>query len=151
MRTALVLSLVLLAVPWGRAETPQNEARAVVTAFADGLRDRNIAHVQKAVGTDVVAILDGTRYDGWGALRDRGLIPEFAHPPAPGTWQIVNLSGTGDVAWAYTRTSLGSRNRGERTVWTVFVLERRGKEWKIVLVDRSAGRDATAAKKKAGR
>ncbi len=136
----LVLSL-FLALP-ARAETPEAEVRAAITAYQEALADRNIAHVQKVVGTDVVAIENGSRRQGWEEFRDRRLMPQFAHPAPPSRWEIVKLNATGDMAWAYTKTLLASSRKGDAVVWTVFVLQRRGKEWKIVLVDQSSSHAA---------
>lgn len=143
----LLVTLVLLPLP-ARADTPETAVRAVITAYQDALADRNIAHVQKTVGTDVVSIENGSRREGWEEVRDRRLVPAFAHPAPPSRWEIVRLNASADIAWAYTKTVLGSRNKGDAVVWTVFVLERRGKEWKIVLVDRSSAHAVPASKPK---
>ncbi len=149
-RCALLLAFTLSLSPRSWAESPQDQVREILTAFSDGVRDRNIAHVQKTMGNDVVAILDGVRYDGWETLRDHALVREFSHPAAPATSQIVNVNATGDMAWAYTKTSLRVKDH-DVTVWNVLVLERRGKQWKIVLLDRSTGRVLPAGARKARR
>lgn len=149
MRTAALLCILALlcSLPsW--ADTPENEVRAVITAFQDGMRDRNVAHVQKTVGNDIVSILEGSRRDGWEEFRDHRLVPEFAHPAAASRWEIVKLSASADIAWAYTKTTLSSTSKGDTVMWTVFVLERRGKEWKIVMVDQTSGRPHPAPGKK---
>lgn len=140
--TALALILALFpALPAG-AQTPETEVRAALTAYQEALADRNIAHVLKVVSSDVVSLENGSRRDGWEQFRDHRLMPEFAHPAPPSRWEIVRLSAAGDMAWAYTKTLLGNSRKGDAIVWTVFVLERRGKEWKIVLVDRSSSHPA---------
>lgn len=152
MRIAALLALLALlcSLPaW--AETPDNEVRAVITGFQDALRDRNVAHVQKTVASDVVSLQEGSRRDGWEQYRDHRLVPEFAHPAPASTWQIVRLSSSADMAWAYTKTTLSSPATGDVVMWTVFVLERRGKEWKIVMVDQTAGRPLPRRGKKAYR
>jgi ketosteroid isomerase-like protein len=143
----LFLALSLLPVLPAWAETPEREVRAVITAYQDALADRNIAHIEKAVGHDVVSIENGSRRQGWEEFRDRRLMPEFAHPAPPTRWEIVKLSASGDMAWAYTKSLLASSHKGDAVVWTVFVLERHGKEWKIVLVDRTSSHSVTAASK----
>ncbi len=150
MRAALVLVLTVLVSCWpSAAETPESQVRAVITAFADGMRDRNVAHVQKTVASDVVAILEGVPSDGWEEFRDRRLIPDFAHPAPPSQWSIAKINASADMAWASLRTTISLRTKSE-VVWTVLVLERRGKDWKIVLVDRNPGRRpaAPAAKRR---
>ena len=137
--SALFIVLALLVSLPARADTPQNEVRAVITAFQDALRDRNIAHVQKTVGNDVVSIQEGSRRDGWEEYRDRRLVPEFAHAAPASRWELVRLNASADMAWAYTRTTISSPAKGDVVMWTVFVLERRGKEWKIVMVDQTSG------------
>ncbi len=140
--TALFLTLPLLAALPARAETPETEVRAAITAYQEALADRNIAHVQKVVGTDIVSIESGSRRQGWEEFRDRRLLPQFAHPAPPSRWEIVKLNAGSDMAWAYTKTLLASSRKGDAILWTVFVLERRGKEWKIVLVDQSSSHAA---------
>ncbi len=152
MRIAALLGVLatLCSLPaW--AETPDNEVRAVITAFQDAVRDRNVAHVQKTVGSDVVSIQEGVRRDGWEQYRDRRLVPEFARPAPASAWEIVRLSASADMAWAYTKTTLSTPATGDVVMWTVFVLERRGKEWKIVMVDQSSGRPLPKGGKKAHR
>lgn len=146
---ALSCALILLLSLPASAATPETEVRAVITAYQDAIADRNIAHVQKAVGNDVVSIENGSRREGWEQFRDRRLMAEFAHPAPATRWEIVKLNASADIAWAYTKSVLGSARKGDAVVWTVFVLERRGKEWKIVLVDRSSSHgEASAAKPK---
>jgi len=150
MRIAALLAILALlcSLPAG-AETPENEVRAVLTTFQEALRDRNVAHVQKAVGNDVVSIQEGSRREGWEEYRDRRLVPEFAHPAPASKWEVVKLNATADMAWAYTKTTLSSPSTGDVLMWTVFVLERRGKEWKIVMVDQTSGRPLPRRGKKA--
>ena len=138
--SALWLVLSLFPALPARAETPENEVRATITAYQEALADRNIAHVQKVVANDVVSIENGSRRQGWEELRDRRLMPQFAHPAPASRWEIVKLSATGDMAWAYTKSLLASSSKGDAVVWTVFVLEKRSKEWQIVLLDRSSSR-----------
>ncbi len=138
--TALFLVLSLFPALAARAETPETAVRAAITAYQEAVADRNIAHVQKVVGQDVVSIENGSRRQGWEEFRDRRLLPRFAHPAPPSHWEILKLSASGDMAWAYTKTLLASSRKGDAIVWTVFVLERRGKEWKIVLLDQSSTR-----------
>ncbi len=143
----LVLSLFSFSALPARAETPEAEVRAAITAYQEALADRNIARVQKVVGADVVAIENGSRRQGWEEFRDRRLMPQFAHPAPPSRWEIVKLNATGDMAWAYTKTLLASSRKGDAVVWTVFVLARHGKEWKIVLLDQTSSRTAAETAK----
>jgi len=152
MRTGLLCCLLFLLLPLpASAATPETEVRAVITAYQDALADRNIAHLQKTVGSDLISIENGSRREGWGQVRDRRLIPQFARPAPAARWQIVKLSASADMAWAYTKSLLASPHKGDAVVWTVFVLERRGKEWKIVLVDQSSSHAPTATPKPAHR
>jgi len=141
MRAAVLCCIGFLLLPLSvRGATPETEVRAVVTAYQDAIADRNIAHVQKAVGHDVVSILNGSRREGWDEFRDRRLRPQFARPVLPTKWEIVKLNAGADLAWAYTKSVISTPQKGDAVVWTVFVLERRGKDWKIVLVDSSSSR-----------
>ncbi len=150
MRTAVLSCLLFLLIPLpASAETPESAVRAVITAYHDALADRNIAHVQKTVGNDVVSFENGSRREGWEQFRDRRLLPQFAHPAPATHWEIVKLNASADIAWAYTKSLVASPGKGDAVVWTVFVLERRGKEWKIVLVDRTSSRAVSAAPKRA--
>ncbi len=152
MRTALLFCLLLLLLTWpASAETPESEVRAIITAYHDALADRNIAHVQKTVGNDVVSFDNGSRREGWEQFRDRRLIPQFAHPAPASHWEIVKLSASADIAWAYTKSLVVLPHKGDAVVWTVFVLERRGKEWKIVLVDRTSSTAVSPAPKRSHR
>lgn len=144
---ALCCALILFLSLSVSAATPETEVRAVITAYQDALADRNIAHVQKAVGNDVVSIENGSRREGWEEFRDRRLMTEFSRPAPATRWEIVKLNASADLAWAYTRSVLASPRKGDTVLWTVFVLERRGKEWKIVLVDRCSSHSVPPAPK----
>ena len=147
MRAVALCPILLLLMSFSAsAATPETEVRAVITAYQDALADRNIAHLQKTVGNDVVSIENGSRRDGWEEFRDRRLVAQFARPAPATRWEIVRLNASADIAWAYIKSVLGSARRGDAVVWTVFVLERRGKEWKIVLVDRSSSHAEAVAK-----
>ena len=140
MRTvACLLAITIVGALAARAESPGTEVRAVLTAHQDGMSDRNVAHVQKTVANDLVVIREGVRFDGWQQYRDRRLVREFTRPAPAARWEVVKLNASADIAWAYTKT-LVARGKEESTVWTAFVFERRGKEWKIVLIDESIGR-----------
>ena len=148
MRWVAFLSFLVLSCAFGaRAETPANEVRSVITAFEDGMADRNVAHLQKVVAGDVVSIRNGIRSDGWEDFRDHRLIPEFAQAAPASRWEIVKLNASADLAWAYAKTRVATKGRTETFLWTVFVLERRGKEWKIVLIDQNPGRAAPTSTK----
>ncbi len=144
MRTLVLTLAVVLSPIAAAAETPENEVRAVITAFEDGMRDRNIAHVQKTVSSDIVVLQDGLRIDGWEEVRDHRLIPEFAHAPSPYKWAIVKINASADMGWAYAKNTVSLKSKRDFVSWTVFVLERRGKEWKIVLLDSTAPRAAAS-------
>ena len=145
-RLVLSCALLLLLPPSASAEGPAVEVRAVITADQEALADRNIAHIQKTVGNDVVSIENGSRREGWEEFRDRRLVPDFAHPAPAARWEIVKLNASADIAWAYTKSVVSIPHKGDSVLWTVFVLERRGKEWKIVMVDRTASRAISAPK-----
>ena len=149
MRTvACLLAITLSGVLAARADTSSNEVRAVITAYQDGMSDRNIAHVQKTVANEVVVIRDGTPSDGWEEYRDHRLIPAFAHAAPAAHWELVKLNASADIAWASMRTIVGAKGKGDTFVWTVFVLERRGKEWKIVLIDENPGKPKVTSRKR---
>ncbi len=149
MRTvACLLAITLSGVLAARADTPSNEVRAVLTAYQDGMADRNIAHVQKAVANEVIVIRDGAPSDGWEEYRDHRLIPQFAHTAPASHWEVVKLNASADIAWATVKTVVSAKGKGDSLVWTVFVLERRGRDWKIVLIDENPGKPKTASKRR---
>lgn len=147
MRRAVFLLLLLTAAVPAAAATPEGAVRGVIQKFQDALQDRNVAHVERVVARDLVAFENGHRNDGWEDFRDNLLIPDFAHPLPAHKWELVRVSASADLAWAYTRTLFSYTRKGQRiegVLWTVFVLERRGPEWKIVLVDWNRGKPQVA-------
>jgi ketosteroid isomerase-like protein len=82
---------------------------------------------------------NGHRNDGWADFRDNHLVPEMKEPMPPSTMEVVKVKAGREMGWANTKTVMHTTNKaGEKrevTLWSTYILEKRGKEWKIVLLD----------------
>lgn len=148
-RFSLLLFLLLVTSVPVLAASPEAEVRAVIQSFQDALAERSVAKIEKLVAPELVALENGGRNDGWQYFRDHHLIPEFEHPMPPAKWEFIKVSAAPGMAWGYTRTVMKvgpPENQRDILLWSVFVLERRQGEWKIVLLDWSlkTSRPATA-------
>ena len=122
------------------ADAPeQQQVRAVIRQFEQGLRDRDLAKIESVVADDMVALENGHRNDGWKDFRDNHLLPEMKEPAPPSRSEIIRIAATQDMGWGYTKTEMTlTRRTGEKaeaTLWSVYVLEKRSGSWKIVLLD----------------
>ena len=155
MRKLLVLaSIAILAVGavlfGGDASGPTkanelNEAvKGVVREFQEGLATHDLARIEPLMAADMVAFENGRRDDTWAGFRDDHMKPEFEGPPAEQEWELIRVSVSDEMAWAYTKTDLHvTRKNGEKLdllLWTIYTLEMRDGEWKIVMLDWSMGR-----------
>jgi len=158
MRKLLVLaSIVLLAVGAvligggsmsSSASDGSDEAIAavknVVTEFQEGLATHDLARIEPLMAADMVAFENGRRDDTWAGFRDDHMKGEFDGPPAEQEWELIRVSVSDKMAWAYTKTDLHiTRENGDKLellLWTVYVMERRDGEWQIVMLDWSMGR-----------
>ena len=137
----LVVAMVAgaLMALYGQPKGQEVEVRRVITQFEQGLADHNLAKIEPLMAPDMVAFENGHRNDGWQDFRDNHLVPEMQEPAPPSTSSIVKVTVTDTMAWGYTKTSMTlTRKSGEKveaTLWSVYVLEKRGDGWKIVVLD----------------
>ncbi|HXE90827.1 MAG TPA: nuclear transport factor 2 family protein [Terriglobales bacterium] len=139
MRKVLLLAVLTLnGLAWAE-KTPEPEVRAVIEQFERGLAERDLAKIEPLMAEDLVAFENGHRNDGWADFRDHHLVPEMKEPAPPMKSELVRLAGTPQMGWGYTRTTMTlTRKSGEKveaTLWSVYVLEKRGGGWKIVALD----------------
>ena len=141
----LIFATVLLAISASllhSTDAPvasEEQVRAVIQQFEQGLRDRDLAKIESVVADDMVALENGHRNDGWKDFRDNHLLPEMKEPAPPSRTEIIRIAATQDMGWGYTKTEMTlTRRTGEKaeaTLWSVYVLEKRSGSWKIVLLD----------------
>lgn len=139
----LLLVVATAAVAWmalyGQDRGPETEVRRVIQQFEQGLAEHNLAKIEPLMAPDMVAFENGHRNDGWQDFRDNHLVPEMKEPAPPSTSAIVKVTVTDKMAWGYTKTTMTlTRKSGEKveaTLWSVYVLEKRGGDWKIVALD----------------
>ncbi|MFB3812636.1 MAG: DUF4440 domain-containing protein [Terriglobales bacterium] len=159
MRRRTPVSVVLLTIltatlqlfgQRNEARRDESAVRAVVQQFEAGLQARDLKQIEAAVADDLVAFENGHRNDGWADFHDHHLLPEMKEPAPPTRTEFVRASAATDMAWAYTRSEMTlTRKSGEKVVarlWSIYVLEKRRGQWKIVLLDWSmhVPRPATA-------
>ncbi len=137
--TVLVVALALAVALPAAEGVAEEEARRIVSEFQAGLAAHDIERIEPLVAADLVAFENGHRNDGWADFRDNHLKPEFEADAPPQEWELVRVKASAEMAWAYTRTDLHvTRSSGEKLellLWSVYVLEKRGGEWKIVMLD----------------
>jgi ketosteroid isomerase-like protein len=137
MCCAVVLMLCTAAV--AQNQDPKAEVRRVVVQFEAGLKQRDLARIEAVVAPDMVAFENGHRNDTWADFRDHHLVPEMKEPAPPSRTEFVRVSANPEMGWAYTRTDMTlTRKSGEKVggiLWSVYVLEKRGGEWRIVVLD----------------
>ena len=118
--------------------------KGIVREFQKGLATHDLARIEPLMAEDMVAFENGRRDDTWAGFRDDHMKGEFDGPPAEQEWELLRVSVANDMAWAYTKTDLHvTRKNGEKLdllLWTVYVMEKRDGEWKIVMLDWSMGR-----------
>jgi len=139
----LFLVVATAAVAWlalyGQHRGPETEVRRVIQQFEQGLAERNLAKIEPLMAPDMVAFENGHRNDGWQDFRDDHLVPEMKEPAPPSTSAVLKVTVTDKMAWGYTKTTMTlTRKSGEKveaTLWSVYVLEKRGDGWKIVVLD----------------
>jgi ketosteroid isomerase-like protein len=138
-RLAFAIGFLFLVVCTQAQPTAEQEIRDIVQSFEQALKERDLARIENLVAEDMVALENGYRNDGWKDFRDNHLIPEMKEPAAPSRAKIVKVVATPQMGWAYSRTDLTltrkSGGKVEALLWSVYVLEKRGGQWKIVLLD----------------
>lgn len=128
----------------------EKAVRGVVAQFEDGLKQRDLKKIEAVVADDLVALENGHRNDGWADFRDHHLVPEMKEPAPETKTEMMRLSVGSDMAWAYTKSEMQVTGKdGDKInllLWSTYILEKRGKEWKIVLLDWSLRRIRPPAK-----
>lgn len=142
--SVLVVALALAVAAPSAEGVAEEEVRRIVSEFQAGLAAHDIERIEPLVAPDLVAFENGRRNDGWADFRDNHLKPEFEADAPPQEWEFVRVKASAEMAWAYTKTDLHvTRGNGEKLellLWSVYVLEKRGGEWKIVVLDWSLRR-----------
>jgi ketosteroid isomerase-like protein len=136
---AVLAFLIALFVMSGHDGEDEAEVRRVVQQFEEGLNKRDLSKIEPLVAPEIVALENGHRNDGWADFRDNHLVPEMKEPAPPSKTEIIKVKATPQMAWAYTRTemtlTLKTGEKANALLWSVYVLEKRGSQWKIVLLD----------------
>lgn len=135
----LVVSIVISGSLAANDASDEAEVRRVVQRFEEGLKKRDLSKIEPLVAPEMVALENGHRNDGWADFRDNHLVPEMKEPAPPSRSEIVKVKATPQMGWAYTKTEMTlTRKTDEKAnalLWSVYVLEKRGSQWKIVLLD----------------
>lgn len=140
---AVLSTWVMLGVP-AMAQTSAalssfDNVRTIIRQFEEGLNQRSVAKIQSVVASDVVVLENGHRNEGWIDFRDNHLIPEMKEPAPVSRSELIKIKTSCEMAWAYTKTEMTLTDKtGRRAVgllWSVYVMEKREGEWKIVLLD----------------
>ena len=143
MRVVSLLSTMLLVVSSAAAQSaavsPEANVRRVIEQFEQGLAARDLAKIEPLMAQDMVAFENGHRNDGWADFRDHHLVPEMKEPMPPSKTELVRLVANPQMGWGYTKTMMTlTRKDGskvEATLWSVYVVEKRGEDWKITVLD----------------
>lgn len=132
----MVLGLMPL---YAQGMRPEAEVRAVIEQFEQGLAARDLARLEPLMADDMVALENGHRNDSWADFRDNHLVPEMKEPAQPMKSELVRVTATPQMGWGYTKTTMTlTRKSGEKveaTLWSLYVVEKRGDDWKIVALD----------------
>jgi len=146
----VVLALSSLLSAQSNKRGSEAEVRKIVDQFEAGLKQRDLSQIEPLMASDLVALENGHRNDGWVDFRDHHLIPEMKDPAPESQTELLRVRASQDMAWAYTRTAMQMAGKdGEKVsyeLWSTYILEKRGKEWKIVLLDWSMRRLRPPAK-----
>ena len=116
------------------------EVRASLTSFHQALQKRDVTAIEKLVTPELVVFENGERNNGWADFRDNHLIPEMKEPAPESKWEIVRVERQGQLAWGYTSETFTSAKGNKMQLWSIFVLRKEQKDWKIVMLNWSIGR-----------
>lgn len=148
-----VVMAVLILTSLSSAQTGNRgeaKVRSVIHQFEEGLSQRDLSKIEPLMAADLVALENGHRNDGWVDFRDHHLVPEMKEPAPESKTELVKIKVSEDIAWAYTKTEMRMTAKAGDPVnmllWSTYILEKRGKEWKIVLLDWSIRRLKPPAK-----
>ena len=117
----------------------ENQVKKVIHEFEDGLNKKELSRIEAVVDADIVVFENGHRNNGWIDFRDNHLVPEMKESGLEVKSGLVKLTVSKDIAWAYTSAHFilsgaqGATRQAE--LWSVYVLEKRKGQWKIVLLD----------------
>jgi ketosteroid isomerase-like protein len=142
MRIVRIFAVLAMLICSAVAQAPggDNEVSGAITRFHEALQKRDVTAIEKLVSNDLVVFENGGRNDGWADFRDNHLIPEMKEPAPESKWEIVRVERKGEMAWGYTSETFTSAKGNKLQLWSVFVLQKSGKEWKIRMLDWSIGR-----------
>jgi len=142
--SSLLLWLALVSTTLLAANSVDTQVQSVVQRFHDAIDRQDVAAIGALVSPDVIVLENGHRNDGWTDFRDHHLIPEFREPATPSKWEFVKVVATSEMAWAYTKQTIEVTGKdgkpGGYLVWSVYVLQKAGPTWKVVLLDWSTRR-----------
>lgn len=139
-----VVAAVALLATTAYVQTPpatadETRVRQTVEQFERGLNERKLELIEPVVAPDLVAFENGHRNDGWADFRDHHLAPEMKEPSPPSQRELVRIKAGSDMAWVYTKTTMqitrANGDKAELLVWSIYILEKRAGEWKIVSLD----------------
>lgn len=138
----LAILLILGTAAFGQRSTEapsEKVVRQLIEQFEAGVQERDLKKIEAVVADDLVAFENGHRNDGWADFRDHHLVPEMKEPAPPMTRKTVRISATDRMGWGYSEATFsGKRPNGDTVqyqLWSIYVVERRSKEWKIVMLD----------------
>ncbi len=110
--------------------------KGVIQQFQEALDRRDVGAIEGLVSPDVVVLENGHRNDGWVDFRDNHLIPEFKEPPSPSKWEFVKVVAGSEMAWGYTKQTIGVAGKDGKhigyVVWSAYVLQKSRSTWKVV-------------------
>lgn len=141
----LIATLCLCSLLSAQANTrTEADVRKVVQQFESGVNARDLSKIEPLMAADLVALENGHRNDGWVDFRDHHLVPEMKEPAPESKTELMKIKVSKDMAWAYTKTEMKmipkTGDPVNMLLWSTYILEKRGKEWKIVLLDWSLRR-----------
>ncbi len=139
-----VAVLALACAPVVAADDNEREARRIITEFQEGLAAHDVTKIEPLVAADMVAFENGHRNHSWQDFRDNHLLPEFKGPAPPMEWEFIKVVATQQMVWGYTLSTFSTtRRNGDKVdlqLWSIYVLEKRGGQWKVTVLDWSLGR-----------
>ena len=141
---SLLLLLAVTSTTVFAADPADAEVKNVIQKFQQALERHDVAAIGALVSPDVVVLENGHRNDGWTDFRDNHLVPEFKEPAEPSKWEFVKVAAISEMAWGYTKQTIDTTGKDGKqaryVVWSVYVLQKAGPTWKVVLLDWSIRR-----------
>ena len=141
---SLLLLLTVTSTAVFAADPADAEVKNVIRKFQQALERHDIAALGALVSSDVVVLENGHRNNGWTDFRDNHLLPEFKEPAKPSKWEFVKVAASSEMAWCYTKQTIDATGKDGKPagylVWSVYVLQKTGSTWKVVLLDWSVRR-----------